>query len=115
VTALLIVYGLKNCDTCRKARALLARHEVEHQFIDVATNPPDAATIATWLETLGEDRLINRRGNTWRALDVQARGRSALELLTEQPKLMKRPILVRGHAVINAGAEADWLAFACGD
>jgi len=115
VTPVLTLYGLKNCDTCRKARAVLTRHEVEHQFVDVATDPPDAATIAAWLEALGEDRLINRRGTTWRSLDEQARGRDAVALLTEQPKLMKRPILVRGSTVINAGAEADWLAFARGD
>ena len=115
MTPVLTLYGLKNCDTCRKARAVLTRHEVAHQFIDMAAHPPDAATIAAWLEALGEDRLINRRGTTWRSLDAQARGRDAVELLTGQPKLMKRPVLVRGGAVTNAGAEADWLAFARGD
>ena len=112
---MLTLFGLKNCDTCRKARAVLTRHEVDHVFVDVAVTPPDAATIAAWLQALGEDRLINRRGTTWRALDEQARDRNAAALLAEHPKLMKRPIMVRGNAVMNAGGETDWLAFARGD
>lgn len=106
------LYGLSNCDACRKARAVLTRHGVDYEFVDLATQPPDGATIGRWLAELGEDALLNRRSRSWRELDDSARQRAAVELLAEHPKLMKRPILMRDSAVMCGGDERDWVAFA---
>lgn len=106
------LYGLNNCDSCRKARAVLTRHGVDYVFVDLSRQPPDAATIGEWLDSVGEDALVNRRSRSWRELDDSARQRAAVELLAEHPKLMKRPILVRDTAVMCGGGEQDWLAFA---
>ncbi len=106
------LYGLRNCDTCRKARGVLERHNVDFEFVDIATHPPDGATIVTWLACVGEDALVNRRSRTWGELDDSTRQRATVDLLVEYPKLMKRPILVRDSAVMCGGGERDWLAFA---
>lgn len=108
------LYGLSNCDSCRKARAVLTRQGVDHVFVDLATQPPDEATIERWLASVGEDALVNRRSRSWRELDDKDRQRAAVGLLAEHPKLMKRPILVRDAAVMCGGGERDWLAFATG-
>lgn len=83
------LYGLKNCDTCRKALKLLTNA----QFVDVRSDgvPQDVLTAA--YAQFGS-ALVNTRSTTWRGLDDAERERPALELLAENPTLMKRPLIV---------------------
>ena len=64
-----VVYGLPNCDTCKKARNWLARFEVAHDFVDYRANPVPAATLKDWAAQLGGwEKLVNKSSTTWRNL-----------------------------------------------
>jgi Spx/MgsR family transcriptional regulator len=103
------VYGLKACDTCRKAVKALeaAGHEVD--FVDIRATPLAEAELARFLELFGE-RLVNTRSTTWRGLSDADRARAPLELLTAHPALMKRPVIEaegQVHLGWDAGVQAD--------
>jgi arsenate reductase-like glutaredoxin family protein len=88
---LMELYGLKTCDTCRKALKILP----EAIFVDVrAQGVPDDVMIRA-LARFGDD-LVNARSTTWRGLTAQDRARPPSELLSDHPALMKRPLIVSG-------------------
>jgi len=93
---MITVYGLKNCDTCRKARKWLTEQGLAHQFHDVRSDGLDTTTVNTWAATLGWEKLLNRRGTTWRGLneaDKQDLDQvKAVALMTAHPALIKRPV-----------------------
>ncbi|MEM6728495.1 MAG: ArsC/Spx/MgsR family protein [Pseudomonadota bacterium] len=100
------LYGLKTCDTCRKARKALP----EAAFIDVRESGVPAPVIAAALEAFG-DALINRASTTWRSLDEDQRSLPPAELLEAHPTLMKRPLIVAGEKMTlgwKADAQAAW-------
>lgn len=86
------LYGIKSCDTCRKALKMIGESGQEVEFIDVRDTPLGADKLAEFFETIG-DQLLNVRSTTWRGLDDATRARSPLELLAEHPTLMKRPVI----------------------
>jgi arsenate reductase-like glutaredoxin family protein len=81
------IYGLKNCDTCRKAVKSLAA-----ELRDVRENPLSSEQLSVLFTTFG-DALINTRSTTWRGLDTEQRARAPLQLLGDYPTLMKRPVI----------------------
>jgi arsenate reductase (glutaredoxin) len=91
------VYGIKNCDTIKKARAWLDTNAVAYDFHDYKTAGIDAARLARWIETVGWEPLLNRAGTTFRKLpdadkqDLDAARASALMLA--QPSMIKRPVI----------------------
>lgn len=92
------VYGISSCDQVRAARRWLKQHGVQYDFVDLKLNPPHLDKLREWLNRIPYDSLLNRRGLTWRALaEDRRRGvvdqASALELLAENPLLIKRPVL----------------------
>lgn len=88
------LYGLKNCDTCRKALKALPAVD----FVDVrADGVPPAVMQKAW-EVFGM-ALVNTRSTTWRGLDEQERSMDPLSLLAAHPTLMKRPLIVRGDTM----------------
>lgn len=95
---LMILYGLKACDTCRAALKALqaAGHDVS--FVDIRATPLEPAQIAQFLEAFG-DALVNRRSTTWRGLSEDDRIRPPAELLTDNPTLMKRPVISDGTTI----------------
>lgn len=98
------VYGLKNCDTCRKALKWLDAEGLEHHFKDVRTEGLESATIARWITVVGWEVLLNRRGTTWRTLsDADKRevdANKAKELMMAHPALIKRPVFDDGEMVV---------------
>lgn len=107
----MILYGLKTCDTCRKAAKALeaACHEVT--FRDVRAEPLSAAEIDSFLAAFGE-RLVNRSSTTWRGLDEAARALPPAGLLAAHPALMKRPVLAEGTKLTlgwDKAAQGAWL------
>ena len=93
------LYGLDNCDSCRKARNWLQRFEVAHGFIDYRAQPIPAQTLKAWAAKLGGwDKLVNRASSTWRSLpDSRKSPGSDPEwtlLIKEYPALVKRPVVV---------------------
>jgi Spx/MgsR family transcriptional regulator len=110
----LILYGIPNCDTVKKARAWLAGQGVAHAFHDFKKQGVPPARLDAWLEAAGADRLLNRQGTTWRKLDpaVQARGADAAgarALMLEQPSVIKRPVVEWPDGSITVGFDpAQW-------
>ncbi len=108
------LHGIPNCDTVKKARAWLQAQGVPHEFVDFKKTPPDAALLARWARTLGTERLLNRKGTTWRALDAQAQAAAAAEagalaLMQAQPSLIKRPVVQWPDGALTVGFdEDDW-------
>ncbi|TCL08976.1 arsenate reductase [Shimia isoporae] len=88
------LYGLKNCDTCRKALKALNNAE----FIDVRTDGVPADIMTRAFDEFG-DRLLNTRSTTWRQLDAEERQKPVLELLSAYPTLMKRPLIESGDVL----------------
>jgi arsenate reductase len=93
----LILYGLKTCDTCRKAQKALSAAGHSLTVIDVRSDGMPRAELVRFLSLFGDD-LVHRRSTTWRGLSDVERERDALDLLTEHPTLMKRPLVVAGDA-----------------
>lgn len=93
----LTFYGLKTCDTCRKAQKELLAGGHNLTVIDVRADGVPRAELARFLALFGED-LVNRRSTTWRGLSEQERARDPLDLLSDHPTLMKRPVIVAGEA-----------------
>lgn len=96
-----ILYGIKNCDTVKKARKWLDDHRVEYRFHDFRADGIEPQQIQQWLDEIGIDMLINKRGTTYRHLNDEQRDQLAstrpADLLAAQPTLMKRPVLDLGH------------------
>jgi Spx/MgsR family transcriptional regulator len=96
-----ILYGIKNCDTVKKARQWLEQHGIEYRFHDFRANGVDRAQVESWIQEVGLDDLINRRGTTWKQLDESTRtnfnAHNAATQILAQPALIKRPLLDIGH------------------
>jgi arsenate reductase len=101
---MIVVNGLKSCDTCRKARAWLTGEGIEHRFHDLRADGLEADQVRRWLEAAGADRLVNRRGTTWRGLSEAERDVTTeddiVALLLAHPAIIKRPVFELGEAVI---------------
>ncbi|MDO5505114.1 MAG: Spx/MgsR family RNA polymerase-binding regulatory protein [Pseudoxanthomonas suwonensis] len=102
------VYGLKTCDTCRKARNWLQRFAIDHDFVDLRERLPEPETFSTWQQAVGGwDKLVNKSSTTWRQLPEyrKAPGSDAewRLLLREHPALVKRPLLVLDDGRIAQG------------
>lgn len=97
---MLTVYGLKNCDTCRKARKWLDAKKIAYRFVDVRDDGVAPNTIATWIAGLGLDAVVNRRSTTWRELPTGERemltSSNAARFLIAHPTLIKRPVFDNG-------------------
>ena len=91
------LYGIANCDTIKKARAWLEQHGVDYRFHDYRKQGAEPDLLQPMLDALGWEAMLNRRGTTWRKLpeDIKAGidSTSALQLMQENPAIIKRPIL----------------------
>jgi len=98
------IYGIKNCDTMKKARAWLDSHGVSYSFHDYKAAGAPKEKLKAWCEQLGWETLLNRAGTTFRALpDSDKAGlneRKALALMLAQPSMIKRPVLEAGAKLL---------------
>lgn len=102
------LYGLANCDTCKKTRNWLTRFGIAHDFVDYREQRVPPETLKDWARQLGGwDKLINRASTTWRTLpDTRKTPSSDPEwtlLLKEYPALVKRPAVVTNDGVVSVG------------
>ncbi|MEL7298031.1 MAG: Spx/MgsR family RNA polymerase-binding regulatory protein [Pseudomonadota bacterium] len=108
---MITVYGLKNCDSCRRALAWLKERSTTFDFHDVRETPPDNALMGAAINKLGVDTLINKRSTTWRQLDDRERDfesvDAAIALIAKYPTLLKRPLLVVEGAPVTVGFKAS--------
>ncbi len=106
------MYGITNCDTVKKARAFLSLRGVAYEFIDYKKQGVPADSLDDWVAALGWERLLNRKGNTWRGLEDGARAAAtdaagATRLMLAHPSVIKRPVVVWGDGRTTVGFDAD--------
>lgn len=98
------LYGIRNCDTVKKARGWLAGHGLDHDFHDYKVVGVDRVRLEHWVDRLGWEALVNRAGTTFRALpeaDKTDLDRDkAVALMIAHPSLVKRPVLEHGETLI---------------
>jgi arsenate reductase len=99
-----IIYGIKNCDTMKKARSWLEASGVEHEFHDYKVSGIEAAKLTAWVKVVGWQTLLNRAGTTFRKVPDRAKQdldeAKAIKLMLEQPSMIKRPVLERGKTLL---------------
>ncbi|MGD2074611.1 MAG: ArsC family reductase [Gammaproteobacteria bacterium] len=108
---MITIYGIRNCDTMKKAMRWLDEHAVEYHFHDYRKQGLDRRMLEAWEIELGWGALLNRRGQLWRKLPPSVRDgidrESALKLMTENPGIVKRPLLdVGDRRVLGFSPEA---------
>jgi len=99
---MLTVYGIKQCDTVRKALKWLEQNGIKHRFHDFRSDGLQAELLQNWLDSDFAGKLVNRRSTTWRKLSEpqrQSEGEMLLNLLLQFPTLIKRPVFVTDHIV----------------
>ncbi|HEX4511882.1 MAG TPA: ArsC family reductase [Polyangiaceae bacterium] len=95
---MITLYGIPNCDTVKRSRAWFADHGIAYTFHDFKSKGVPAAELDRWLETLGWEALVNKKGTTWRKLSpaVQAAvtdAKSARALMLRESSVIKRPVV----------------------
>ncbi|WP_419903718.1 arsenate reductase [Kiloniella sp.] len=98
------IYGIKNCDTCRKALKSFVGAGKTHSYHDFRVNGLSAESLDNWIKSVGWEKLLNRRGTTWRNLSEEIKGAidegSARDLMLENPTLIKRPVFEIEDSVV---------------
>lgn len=104
---MLKVYGLKNCDTCRKARKWLDAEGIAHTFLDVRADGITQDDVQSWSDAAGWEVLLNKRGTTWRGLSDDVKNTiseaTAIPLMAEHPATIKRPVFVKPDGRVAVG------------
>jgi arsenate reductase (glutaredoxin) len=103
---MVMIYGIKNCDTMKKARSWLEAHKIAHDFHDYKTTGIDRSTLEGWVKKVGWQVLLNRAGTTFRKLpdgdkeDITEE--KAVALMRAQPSMIKRPVLdIKGRLTVG--------------
>jgi len=112
------IYGIKNCDTMKKARAWLDKRGVDYAFHDYKTAGIDRERLEKWEKKVGWEKLLNRAGTTFRKLpDKDKAGldaKKALALMEKQPSMIKRPVLDLGGGKLLVGFSPELYGEAVG-
>lgn len=103
---MLKVYGIKNCNSMKKAFDLLTELGLSYEFHDYKKQGIDAETVRIWLDKIGQDIVLNKKGTTWKKLSEEeqqhalASEANIIETLTTHTSMIKRPIIDLGHGFI---------------
>jgi arsenate reductase len=107
----IIVYGIKNCDTMKKARAWLDTHKVDYAFHDYKTKGIAPAKLEGWAKKAGWETLINRAGLTFKKLPEKDKAglteKKAIALMVKQPSMIKRPVVELGGGKLLVGFKPE--------
>src|SRR5215510_1626355 len=106
LTTTITIYGIKNCDTMKKARAWLDKHDVAYGFHDYKSEGIDRNRLEQWTGAVGWESLLNRAGTTFRKLPEKDKTsiseKKAIALMLDQPSMIKRPVLeAKGKLVVG--------------
>lgn len=99
------IWGIRNCQSVKKALVFLDSRHVDYNFIDYKKNPPSPSLIADWIKLKGIDKVLNKNGTTYRKLKPSVENMSESELIEnmhQNPTLIRRPILV-GEDILEFG------------
>ena len=106
------LYGIKNCDTVKKARRWLEENGVDYQFHDFREDGLDKKLLSSWVEILGWEVIVNKRSTTWRNLTDKDKALStntqAIKLLLANPTLIKRPITQSNKLLLVGFKETEF-------
>ena len=98
------LYGIKNCDTVKKARTWLDGHGCSYRFHDFKAEGVDKSQIERWIEAVGWEKLLNRAGTTFRKLPEGDKAglteETSISLMMAHPTIIKRPVLEQGELVL---------------
>jgi arsenate reductase len=110
----MILYGIPNCDTVKKARRWLDERGIAHRFHDFRKDGLGPDLLQRWIDELGWERLLNRAGTTFRKLPDSARAgldaASARALMLEQPAMIRRPVVEAADGISVGFAADEWQA-----
>ncbi|MDH5750237.1 MAG: ArsC family reductase [Rhodospirillales bacterium] len=108
---MITVYGIKNCDTCRKALKWLKEQDIRADFHDLRADGLDRDRLENWIGELGFETLLNRRGTTWRNLAAKDKDgldeKRAARLMLAHPTLIKRPLFDLGDCRLVGFTQAE--------
>ncbi|WP_374086472.1 ArsC family reductase [Methylomicrobium lacus] len=107
---MITLYGIKNCDTCKKARQWLEQHGIDHRFHDYRVDGLPPELLQRFIDGLGWEKLLNKSSTSWRQLSADQQTdltqEKAVALMLETPTLIKRPVLECGNT-LTLGFKAD--------
>ena len=102
------VYGIKNCDTVKKAIAYLNDCGIDFQFIDFRQNPISQQVLKKMVDSAGWELLINKRSTTYRSLSEEEKSNINYDLVLKLPTLIKRPVLIQGEKTMVGFSEHQY-------
>lgn len=110
------IYGIKNCDTVKKAQKWLEKHNVDFTFNDFRKDGLESSTVEKWLNELDTSVLVNKRSTTWKQLsdeeksivDSDSNQKALVDLLTANPTLIKRPVLEHKKTLVTGFNEKNY-------
>ena len=106
-----VIYGIKNCNTMKKAFAWLDEHRVAYRFHDYKKSGIDAQTLSRWCKPEGWQALINTRGTTWRKLTPEQQNlqseKEAISLMQSHTSVIRRPVIESADDVLLIGFDSD--------
>ncbi len=112
---MLTVFGIKSCDTCRRARKFLAERDIPFRFHDVREDGLDVEMLERWSSRIDWEKLLNRQSLTWRKIPEVDRANvnreRAFALIIDQPTLLKRPVLESNDLFAVGFSERRFAAF----
>jgi arsenate reductase len=115
---MIIIYGIKNCDTMKKARAWLDKHGVEYKFHDYKIEGIARERLERWAKKSGWETLLNKSGMTFRKLPPQEQkvsgAKQAIALMLQQPSMIKRPVLELSGGKLVVGFKPELYEVALG-
>ena len=106
------IYGIANCDTIKKTKQWLTEREITFEFHDYRKQGLNPSLLRDWVHDLGWDLMINKRGTTWRQLSELVKTNidkeSAIQIMLDNPAIIKRPLLVKGRERHLGFSEANY-------
>ena len=108
----MIMYGIKNCDTIKKAKTFLEKNSIEYEFKDFREDGLNPIQLRSWINELGWEKVINKRSTTWRNLPDESKENMdetlALVIAEDQPTIIKRPVLEHSGGVMIGFSEKTY-------
>lgn len=106
------VFGIKNCNTVKRALEWLGSHKVSHDFHDYKAKGITASRLREWSRQVGWESLVNRKGTTWRQLDDKQKDGvtnqdAAIRLMMEKPSVIRRPLIEKDGKVLALGFDEN--------
>lgn len=106
------LYGIPNCNSVKKAKDYLTKKKIDFEFIDFKKNNPTKTQLKKWLQEVGADVLVDKKGTTWRTLapeikEAKMNQAQTIDLLFEKYAIIKRPVITKDDKIIVVGFDEE--------